>query len=101
MENYLNMFRAPTTSPPPMDPNKSFSELLVTFLNDNSSQSDQSHMPSFPVNKMVGDVGRKISTDRDSGIEGRNHAHANPLLAPMMPSSQKHQNALLKGLLDD
>ena len=88
-----------------MDPNKSFSELLVTFLNDNSANpSDQSHMPAFPVNQMVGDVGktpRKFSSDRDSGIEGRSTLAANPLLAPMMPSSQKHQNALLKGLLDD
>lgn len=88
-----------------MDPNKSFSELFMNFLEENSDESGRrSHLPSFPINEIVGDLGkqpRKISSDRDSGIEGRNTFSGNPLLAPMMPSSQKHQNALLKGLLDD
>jgi hypothetical protein len=103
-------FRAPKTPPASMDPNKSFSELFMNFLEENSEGTDakKSHLPSFPVNEIVGDVGRvrKPSADRDSGIEGRNqfansNSFSNPLLAPMMPSSQKHQNALLKGLLDE
>merc|ERR1719394_1766339 len=99
-------FSAPTSTPVSLDPNKSFSELLVNFLEENSATPGThqgSHLPAFPVNEIVGDIGRKnsLSTERDSGIEGRTMNYGNPIMAPMMPSSQKHQNALLKGLLDD
>lgn len=85
-----------------MDPTKSFSELFVDFLETESDQSGGNpapHLPSFPANKMVAEVGRRGSfgqSDKSKGIEGRNL-----LNGPMIPTSNKHQNALLQGLLDD
>jgi hypothetical protein len=51
---------------------------------------------------MVGDIGRTTSSDnRDRGIEGRNAFTSPSIMSPLMTPSSKHQNALLKGLLDD
>ena len=70
-----------------MDPTKSFSELFVDFLETESDQSTGNqapHLPAFPANKMVAEVGRRGSlgqSDKNKGIEGRNL-----LNGPVIPS---------------
>ncbi|CBY11626.1 unnamed protein product [Oikopleura dioica] len=106
---WSSWLRAPRAVPVALDPNKSFSELLVNYLESNSQPSNadqqnpnQHNLPPLPANAMVGDIGRTTSSEnRDRGIEGRNAFTSPSIMSPLMTPSSKHQNALLKGLLDD
>lgn len=105
---WSSWLRAPRAVPVALDPNKSFSELLVNYLESNSQPANetqtpnQNNLPPLPANAMVGDIGRTTSSDnRDRGIEGRNAFTSPSIMSPLMTPSSKHQNALLKGLLDD
>ena len=87
---WRSWFKTQPQIQPTMDPTKSFSELFVDFLETESDQSgghQAPHLPSFPANKMVAEVGRRGSlgqSNKNKGIEGRNL-----LNGPVIPSRKR------------
>ena len=94
---WRSWFKTQPQTQPTLDPTKSFSELFVDFLETESDQSTGNqapHLPAFPANKMVAEVGRRGSlgqSDKNKGIEGRNL-----LNGPVIPSRNGLKIPLLR-----